>query len=216
MHTLGQKIMGGILRKVEFNMMKSDEIIDYINNNGITHWVNSVGGSRSVWFRLEIEKNPNIITHKPGDVYHQTPMFVAAHHAPLPVSATGVFCFRSDIRFVLASQIRRNIYRGNFLKLCHPDQHKFSYEAWLEVIYNHIINWYSDSPIDVWFINTDKIPENASLLKKQFGVSFDTYQPNLAKNNVAKELLPYKKQVDKINELLASLPSCDMIVKDKN
>jgi len=193
--------------------MKSEDIINYINNNGITHWVNSVGGSRSVWFRQEIEKNPNIVTHKQGDFYPQTPMNLAAHHAPLPVSATGVFCFRSDIRIALTSQIRRNYHEGNFFKLCHSDPPKFSYEAWLDAVYHHIINWYDNSPIDVWFINTDEIPENASLLKNQFGVSFDTYQPNLTKPRIAKELLPYKKQVNKINELLATLPSCDLIIK---
>lgn len=191
------------------------DIVNYIRNNKITHWVNSIGGSRSVWLRREIEKNPKILTHNKTQKYNETPMTLAAHHRPLNVQATGIFCFRSDIRNMLGSQILRNMHEGNFHKISQPLNFEFSFEKWLELVHDRIISWSQASPIDVWLINTDKILDNKKLLRKHFRVNFDSFQLS-GRNHMPKELVPYQYKVNQINELLSSLPSCQLIPKSNN
>lgn len=198
-----------------YTQYTEEDIVNYIRDNKITHWVNSIGGSRSVWFRRQIEKNPKTLTHNKTQKYSATPMNLSAHCRPLNVPSTGIFCFRSDVRNMLGSQISRNIHIGNFHKLSYPFNFEFSFEKWLELVHDRIISWSQAAPIDVWLINTDKILDNKRLLQQHFGVSFDSFRSS-SRNHMPEELVSYQYKVDQINALLSSLPSFQFIPKTNN
>ena len=42
--------------------MNEQNLIDYINENDVTHWINSINGWKQTLFRLALQSNPNIRT----------------------------------------------------------------------------------------------------------------------------------------------------------
>ena len=196
--------------------MNEQNLVDYINENDVTHWVNSVGGSRSTFFRLALQSNPDIRTQGINHEHGKTILGKAVHYSkPLKCNAKGIFLYRNKIEFMLNSQLRRNsgLARNNFNKMKSSEiSLEFSIENWINLAKQHINNWTNNLPIDVYVVNTDCINDNLDKLRNEFNVDFKKY-----KKGPEREIDPvfqeHELELNSINEKLNSLPNFALLKK---
>ena len=98
--------------------MNEQNLIDYINENDVTHWINSIGGSEAL-FRLALQSNPNIRTQGVNHEHGKTILGRAVHYSkPLKCNTKGIFLYRNTIESMLNSQLRNlGLAKNNFNKM---------------------------------------------------------------------------------------------------
>ena len=196
--------------------MNEQNLIEYINENNVTHWINSIGGSRSTFFRLALQSNSNIRTQGINHEHGKTILGRAVHYSrPLKCNTKGIFLYRNTIESMLNSQLRRNLglAKNNFSKMKPSEINlEFSIENWINLAEQHINNWTKNLPIDVYIINTDCINDNVDELQNEFNVSFEKY-----KRGSDREIDPvfeeHTTKLNAINEKLNSLPNFALLKK---
>lgn len=195
-------------------LMNEQRLIKYINENNLTHWVNSIGGSRSTFFRKALQTNPNILTQGINHEHGRTIMGMACHYSvPVKCNAVGIFLYRNTLESMLQSQLRRNLglARNNFSKM-KPDNLKlqFSIENWIDLAEQHIINWTQTAPIDVFVVNTDTISDNLKELTEAFSVDFSSYKKG-SDRAISDDLSQYQDKLNSVNSRIEKLPNFALI-----
>lgn len=198
---------------------KSDEEIKqgFLQSN-IKYWICSSGGTRStyirnlLWHPLHENDLPKNHTYKLSACHYHKTLFVP--------NIIGVYVFVDDIGISMSSQIQRNIFKGNFKKLCGKKycNMNFSISNWITLIDKQIDHWTLYPSIDTYLINSDYLLNNIDLLIAEFNIPLELlnekpFVKHRQTQEYHKDLINYSQDIERINKKLKYLPKFTKLKK---